>query len=171
MRLSQEQLDRILIIMLLLIFIDLLAIAFILSPPFKVIFDFSDHGLEEHEFFMKVAQKYSESHTYINETMAAELNTTTFQCIEYSEGLAYIGKQLGYNTGIVIGCGKGEPGNRSCHAWVEVTYDLEPQDGIIKDNQDIYPVIIGRGSEIPMAKSIKCKIDPDRQEELTPQYP
>jgi len=78
-----------------------------------------------------ILDEYSESHEYINETQAVELNTSKFMCLDYSRGLVTELRDSGYDAYIRRGCLRD---SKDCHAWVELHLQVEPIIGFVAHN-------------------------------------
>lgn len=63
-----------------------------------------------------------------------EYNETSFNCINYTKDAADIADALGVQYQIVSGC----PINGSCHRWIKIVMDYEPQGNKLIDYSNIY---------------------------------
>jgi hypothetical protein len=77
--------------------------------------------------FMLVAERYAVNHNYNNES---------FNCLNYTNDLLDICDKLGFACQRVTGCTED---NTSCHAWVRVSVDFEPQTARFTDYSLKYP--------------------------------
>ena len=80
------------------------------------------------EDFVTLSQRFAQEHTY---------NLTNYNCQNYTNDLYKLSKELGFKTEKVVGCTEDE--NKSCHAWLKLVIDFEPQSGTFKDYSKEYP--------------------------------
>jgi hypothetical protein len=81
--------------------------------------------------FMLVAQRFAKEHTY---------NVTAYNCVNYTEDLKAITDELGFKTKKVIGCRNETVNNtQSCHEWLKIELDFEPQTAKFVDFSKEYP--------------------------------
>jgi hypothetical protein len=80
--------------------------------------------------FAVLGARFASTHTYSNE------NGSKYNCINYSNDLAYIAKQLGFKVEVIEGWPEG---NGTGHRWLRLAVDYEPQDGQFVDYSMKYP--------------------------------
>lgn len=84
-------------------------------------------------FTNQLLNKFAENHEY---------EKGVYNCVNYSEDLAYIGKQLGVNIEVTGGWNPDD--NRSGHQWDKFCVDFEPQTASIIDYSDDFPIAYKR---------------------------
>jgi hypothetical protein len=80
--------------------------------------------------FVILGARFAATHTYSNE------NGSKYNCINYSNDMAYIAKQLGFKVEVIEGWPEG---NGTGHRWLRLAVDYEPQDGQFVDYSMKYP--------------------------------
>jgi hypothetical protein len=85
--------------------------------------------------FSILARRFSEQHKYIS---YEEDKQNYYICGNYSRDLHNLAKDLGFKTKIVTGCPEG---NGSCHTWLRIELDFEPQYGQFVDYSKKYPEV------------------------------
>jgi hypothetical protein len=79
--------------------------------------------------FLVVATRFAETHTY---------NKETYNCANYTNDLKYITDQLGIKTKKVTGCPAED--NSTCHTYLRLSVDFEPQTARFTDYSKLYPL-------------------------------
>jgi len=78
--------------------------------------------------FFVVARRFAQTHKYIN---------GSYTCINYTNSLYDISQELGFNNiKKVKGCSED---GKSCHMWLKIEMDYEPQSYEFKDYSKEYP--------------------------------
>ena len=84
--------------------------------------------------FLIVGKRFSDNHVY---------DLKNYNCVNYSRDLKSIADSLGFVTRYVEGCPvRINDSNRSCHAWLRLEVDYNPQMGKFADYSLEYPEII-----------------------------
>ena len=78
--------------------------------------------------FLIVGQRFSEQHDY---------TVGEYDCQNYTRELYDIATSLGFEVKKVRGCP--EQDNATCHAWLKLVVDYEPQHNTIMDYSKKYP--------------------------------
>ena len=85
------------------------------------------NGISEMDQFLLTANRFAREHEY---------DINSYNCVNYSNDLKAIADKLGFNTTYATGC---RNYNNSCHRWLRVTMDFEPQEAEFKDYSKTYP--------------------------------
>ena len=80
--------------------------------------------------FVALAEKWADTHTY---------NETEYNCINYSQDVYEIAQIMDIDADMMTGCPP-EESNISCHRWLRVTLDFEPQHAAFTDYAEEYPL-------------------------------
>lgn len=89
-------------------------------------------GIADEEMidFLVVSKRFARTHKYENES---------YNCINYSRDFMQTANSLGFKTRMITGC---ENYNSSCHRFIRLEMDLEPQYGEFVDYSKKYPIQI-----------------------------
>jgi hypothetical protein len=98
-----------------------------LTRPVVVKID-KDFGEDDLSQFLAISKRFADQHEY---------NKTGYNCVNYTDDLKSITDQLGFRTKAVIGCNRY---NGSCHKFLRLEVDFEPQDAEIVDYSKRYPI-------------------------------
>ncbi len=79
--------------------------------------------------FIKIAERFAENHTYIE---------NVYDCNNYTDDLKYITDNLGFTTLRMHGCTNNE--SEPCHAWLRLLVDFEPINAEFADYSEKYPI-------------------------------
>lgn len=77
------------------------------------------------DYFLRTARLWADKHDY---------NLTSYNCKNYTNDVQDIADIFGVETEQVTGCNI----NGSCHRWLRVTLDFEPQYGRFVDYSGVY---------------------------------
>lgn len=84
------------------------------------------------EEFMIVAERFATNHEY---------NRTGYNCINFSLDLKQITDALGFKTKVIQGCPLDQYlRNKSCHYWLRLEVDFEPQTALFTDYSIEFPI-------------------------------
>ena len=93
--------------------------------------------LSEVEQWQVIATRFATLH---KGDYASCYNTTgCYNCVNYSTDLRAVAMQLGFKTELAEGCATNTTDNStSCHMWVRLLVDVEPQNGKFTNFDKIY---------------------------------
>lgn len=80
--------------------------------------------------FYILANRFAENHNFTKDI---------YDCENYSRDLKAIADQLGFKTELATGCERLTGDNRSCHMWLQLIVDFEPQRAGFTDYSKKYP--------------------------------
>jgi hypothetical protein len=80
--------------------------------------------------FLIIAQRFAAEHDY---------DFDTYNCVNYSYDLGKVLDQVGIGYEIMRGCREGYQNKTSCHQWLRLKMDFEPQSGSFVDYSKTYP--------------------------------
>lgn len=134
MKITNKDKKELLHSMFVILFIIAVLIIIIQSNPFTINLD--GHTITEKEFiygdvkdFLVLANRFSRMNTY---------DKNDFNCVNYSSDLKDIADELGFKVKVVRGC-ENYVENASCHVWLRMEVDLEPQTMEFVDYTNVYP--------------------------------
>jgi len=78
--------------------------------------------------FLTLALRFSKQHDY---------NLKNYNCVNYTTDLYNIADNLGFDVEVIKGCPKEQ--NLTCHQWLRLKVDFEPQNSQFVDYSIEYP--------------------------------
>ncbi len=78
--------------------------------------------------FIKLSEQWADTHKY---------NKTSYNCVNFTKDVFEIGNMAGVNVEKVSGCPINDS-DESCHSWLRLTVDFEPQYAEFVDYSEKY---------------------------------
>lgn len=80
--------------------------------------------------FFELGRQFAIEHEYSDK----------YNCMNYSKDFRNVAMGFNFSIDRVIGCPLNFTNSSDCHAFNLITFDYEPQDGLIKDYSKKYPL-------------------------------